>query len=506
MSPKPLPTDVQELQAIIASQQVRIDQLLTQLAALRRQRFGRSSEKLDRQIKQLELMLEELDASVPEHAPDPVSSPEAGDKENAKPFRKPLPEHLPREEIVLSPEPTCPSCGEERHGELGEDVTEVLEFVPAHFKVIRYVRPKWSCRCCETIRQAPVPSLPIQRGRPGPALLSHLFVSKFCDHLPFYRQGHICARLRVDLSRSTMASWLGQTYTLLRPLFEALRINVMGSAKLHTDDTPVPVLKPGNKKTKTGRLWVYVRDNRPYGSTDPPAAFYHYSPDRKGEHPKTHLKDFTGILQADGFPGYDALYKPGQENQPRILEAACMAHARRKFHDVHVANGSPIAEEALRRIGELYDIEREIRGQSAQYRQAVRQQRAQPLLDDLEKWFHRQKAKLPGKSSLAKAIRYALSRWQALCFYINDGTVEIDNNAAERAIRGVTLGRKNYLFFGSDAGGERAAGFYYLLETAKLNGINPEEYLTDLLTKIADYPVNRAEELLPWNWAAATTQ
>ena len=268
----------------------------------------------------------------------------------------------------------------------------------------------------------------------------------------------------------------------------------MGSAKLHTDDTPVPVLKPGNKKTKTGRLWVYVRDNRPYGSTDPPAAFYHYSPDRKGEHPKTHLKDFTGILQADGFPGYDALYKPGQESQPRILEAACMAHARRKFHDVHVANASPIAEEALRRIGELYDIEREIRGQSADDRKAVRQQRAQPLLDDLEKWFHRQKAKLPGKSSLAMAIRYALSRWQALCLYVNDGTVEIDNNAAERAIRGITLGRKNYLFFGSDAGGERAAGFYSLLETAKLNGINPEEYLTDLLTKIADYPVNKVHE------------
>ena len=516
-TPEVLPENIAGLHAIIASQQAllaekqtllverdaEIELLRVRLAALLRQRFGKSSEKLDLEIEQLELMLNVLETSGSElnRERKPDTETKFDNVSNKiKPSRKSLPKDLPREEIIHAPEATCPSCGNERYSALGEDVTEVLEFVPAHFKVIAHHRPKWSCRCCETIRQAPVPDYPITRGRAGPGLLSHILVSKFCDHLPFYRQNQIYARQDIDLSRSTMAGWTTQVVTLLRPLLEALRISVMASPRLHTDDTPVPVLKPGNKKTKTGRLWVYVRDNRPYGSADPPAAFYHYSPDRKAIHPKTHLKDFTGILQADGFPGYLDLYKADMNGQYRIAEAACMAHVRRKFHDIFASNASPVAKEAIKRIGALYDIEREIRGQSAEDRQIVREKRSKPLLASFKGWLEEQKAMLPGKSALGVAIRYALTRWAALTLYLTDGTVDIDNNAAERAIRIITLGRKNYLFAGSDTGGESAAAMYSLIQTCKLNGINPEAYLTDILNRMQSYPVNRVQELLPWSW------
>ena len=286
----------------------------------------------------------------------------------------------------------------------------------------------------------------------------------------------------------------------MRPLLDALRKNIMASDRLHTDDTTVPVLKPGNKKTKTGRLWAYVRDDRPHGGADPPGVYYYYSPDRKGEHPRQHLKDFSGIIQADGYAGYKELYKPDQNNKVHILEAACWAHVRRKFYDVKEAQNSPIAIAALKRIGALYNIEREIRGEPPEIRLAARQEKSKPLLDQLEIWFHEQRARLPGKSRLAGAIRYALARWAALSFYCADGTVEIDNNAAERAMRPVALGRKNYLFAGSDAGGDRAAAFYSLIETAKLNNINPEAYLADIFSRIADHQVNKVDQLLPWNW------
>jgi transposase len=378
---------------------------------------------------------------------------------------------------------------------LGEDVTEVLDYVPASFKVIRHVRPKLSCRVCETIVQAPMPSLPIERGRPGPGLLAHVLVSKYADHLPLYRQSGIYAREGVDLERSTLAGWVGQSVALLDPLMAALRKEVMASTVLHGDDTPVPVLAPGTGKTKTGRLWAYVRDGRPCGAEQPPAAVFFYSPDRKGEHPQGHLKGFRGILHADGYAGFNAIFEKAE-----VTEAACWAHVRRKFFDEHVSNGSPVAMEALKRIGALYGTEDSIRGKPPDERERWREEHALPQIADLRAWLETTLPKLSGKSDLAKAMRYTIGRWDALVRYIHDGRIEIDNNAAERSIRGIALGRKNYLFAGSDAGGERAAAIYSLIETAKLNGLDPEAYLRSVLTRIADHPINRITELLPWNW------
>jgi transposase len=381
---------------------------------------------------------------------------------------------------------------------LGEDKSEVLEYVPGHFKVIEHVRPKVSCRCCEAIHQAPPPDLPIERGRPGPGLLAHVLVSKYCDHLPLYRQSEIYAREGVDLTRSTMAGWVGRAAWELRPLIAAIGAHVLAAAKLHGDDTPVPVLAPGTGKTATGRLWVYVRDDRPWTDPSPPAVLYCYSPDRKGEHPRGHLRDFRGILQADGYAGFNELYRTGG-----LTEVACWAHVRRKFFDIQAANGSPLAHQALERIGGLYDIETAIRGRSADERRAIRQSHAGPPLDDLKRWFEASLPRISGKSELAIAIRYALSRWAELTRYRDDGRLEIDNNAAERAMRAIALGRKNWLFAGSDHGGERAAAIYTLIETAKLNGHDPEAYLRDVLARIATHPARQIDSLLPWAWAAS---
>ncbi|MDB5772801.1 MAG: transposase family protein [Burkholderia sp.] len=488
---------VAELTQALSSRELQIEALQLQILALRRSQFGRKSEKLDGQIEQLELKLEELQTDEGQSlAPDALDTP---NKRAARPARKPLPDHLPRDVQEQMPvETACPACGNAL-AKLGEDVSEMLEYVPASFKVIRHVRPKLGCTCCDCIVQAPAVSRPIARGLAGPGLLAHVVVAKFCDHLPLYRQSQMYAREGVELERSTLADWVGGTSRLLRPLVDALQRHVMAGAKLHADDTPIPVLSPGRGKTATARLWVYVRDDRPAGQPVPPAVWFAYSPNRKGEHPQRHLAGFTGTLQADGYAGYDQLYltKP-------IREAACWAHVRRKFYDLEQAHASPVAAEALRRIGQLYAIESEIRTKPPDVRLAIRQTQARPLLDDFHAWLLRSLAPLSAKSVAAGAINYALNRWEALLTYAGDGMVEIDNNAAERALRAVALGRKNYLFAGSDSGGERAAAIYSLTESAKLNGLNPEAYLRHVLTHIADHPVNQVDDFLPWNVLPST--
>lgn len=487
---------VQHLSAQLHCRDLLIERMKLQLAQLKRMKFGRSSEQLDAQIAQLELSLEELEANV---AAAPLARvPTASATTTRKPTRQALPADLPRESHRHEPGTgscACPQCGGALRA-IGEDVSEVLEYVPEHWKVHRHVRPKYSCTACERLVQASAPSRPIERGYAGPGLLAHVVVSKYCDHLPLYRQSQIYARAGVELDRSTLAEWVGSLSHLIAPLTDALGDYVMGATKLHADDTPIPVLAPGTGRTKTGRLWTYVRDDQPTGSTDPPAVLFRYSPDRKAERPRVHLKDFRGILQADGYAGFQGLYDRPQ--QP-LLEAACWAHARRKFFDIHAATDSPAALEALERIGALYKLEAQIRGKPAAERHAARQAHALPPLMQLHAWLHATARQVSRKSPLAGAIGYALSRWEALTRYCHDGRIEIDNNAAERALRTVALGRKNYLFAGSDAGGERAAAFYSLIGTAKLNGLDPEAYLREIFTRIAQHPINRIEELLPWN-------
>ncbi|WP_027867328.1 IS66 family transposase [Massilia alkalitolerans] len=481
------------LTAELSRRTAEIEHLKLVLAKLRRMQFGRKSEKLDQQIEQLELQLEDLEA---EEAVAEAQAPmELAPRKKAE--RKPLPPHLPREERVQAPAgDACPDCGGNlKH--LGEDVSEQLEYVPASFRVIRHVRPKLACACCDTIVQAPAASRPIERGLAGPGLLAHVLVAKFADHLPLYRQSVIYAREGVELERSLLASWVGAAGTLLRPLVDALRRHVFAATKLHADDTPLPVLAPGNGKTRTARLWTYVRDDRPSGDASPPAVWFAYSPDRKGEHPQGHLADFHGVLQADAYAGFNAVYESG-----RVLEAACWAHARRKFYDLHAARPTSLTTEALRRIGELYAIEENIRGKPPDERRAARQLHAKPLLDDLERWLHATLSTLSRKSDTAAAILYALKLWPALTCYVDDGRIEIDNSAAERALCGIALGRRNFLFAGADSGGERAAAMYGLIGTARLNGIDPEAWLRHVLTHIADHPVNRVDDFLPWNCAA----
>jgi transposase len=482
----------------LLSHQSEIEHLKLLIAKLRRMQFGRKSEKLDRQIEQLELKLEELESAKACRTNEPVIDPASIASSNlltpAKPARQPLPEHLPREVRTYAPkEEACRDCGG-RLRRMGEDVSELLEWVPGSFKVMRYVRPKLSCAGCERIVQAPAPSRPIERGLAGPGLLAHVLVAKYCDHQPLYRQAEMYAREGVELERSTLADWVGGSSRLLEPLVEALRRHVMRAHKLHADDTPVPVLAPGNGKTKTGRLWTYVRDDRPAGDNTPAAVWFAYSPDRRGEHPREHLRSFSGTLQADAYAGFHHLYEGG-----RIQEAACWAHVRRKFYDLQVAHASPLAAEALKRIAQLYAIESEIRGRPPHERLQARTTRARPLLELLHQWLQSTLAVVSRKSEIAAAIRYALGRWRALLRYVEDGTIEIDNNAAERALRAVALGRKNYLFAGSDSGGERAAAIYSLIGTAKLNRLDPEAYLRTVLERIADHPINRISELLPWN-------
>jgi transposase len=474
----------------------RIEHMKLTIDKLRQMMFGKKSEKVILKLEQLEFQLEEEETAqaTMEAELDRVSPAREA---KTRPERKPLPEHLEREVITHVPgRDCCPDCGAQLR-KFGEDISEQLEYVPDSFKVIRHVRPKFSCTGCDRVVEAPAPSRPIERGLAGPALLAHVIVSKFGDHLPLYRQSEIYARQGVDISRSTLAGWVGGASDLLSPLVDAIQKHVLAGRKLHADDTPMPVLAPGNGKTKTGRLWTYVRDDRPAGEEATPAVWFAYSEDRKGEHPRQHLKNFTGALQADAYAGFHHLYGN------HIYEAACWAHARRKFHEIHAVHASPTTTEALARIGALYAIEDEIRGKPADLRLSIRQSRARPLLDQLRRWMEKALRSLSSKSETAAAIRYALSRWRALTRYTEDGLLEIDNSAAERALRAVALGRKNFLFAGSDCGGERAAALYSLIGSAKLNGLDPELYLRTVLATIADHSVSQIQQLLPWNLAAS---
>ena len=489
---QPLPDDINALKGIIERrdeeiqlQAILIEKLKSQIAIMRRHQFGSKSEHLD----QLELMLEEMEIKRAE-APE-VDLPPTERKTQSK--RKALPDHLPREDAVHVPEADCADCGKPMR-QMGEDVREQLDYIPGRFVVIRHVRPKLSCRDCGTIHQASMPSMPIERGIPGPGLLAHVMVSKYADHLPLYRQAQIYGREGVDLDTSTMADWIGKSAALLDPLVEAIGRHAMSGGVLFTDDTPVPVLDPGRGKTKTGRLWAYVRDGRAHGADTAPAAYYRYSPDRKGERPRDHLSGYSGFLHADGYAGYDKLYGD------RIREVACMAHVRRKFFDIAESTASPLATEALERIAALYGIEKEIRGSPPDIRATVRRERSKLLFDDLQAWLEATLPSLPGRSSLATAIRYAITRMKRMTPFFQDGRCELDKNTAERSMRCVAVGRKNYLFAGSDRGGERAAAAYTLIETAKLNGVDPQAWLTDVLTRIADHPINRIDELLPWRF------
>jgi transposase len=484
-----LPEDPSSLRALVLSQQNELEHLKLVVAKLKRQLFGRRSESLSLSPDQLALLLNEHKETIPSL---PVSkSPPPSDR--AVPVRKPLPSHLPREiELHETDHSDCPACGGALR-RIGEDVSEVLEYVPARFKVIRHVRPKRACTSCRTLVQAAAPERPIVRGFAGPGLLAHVLVSKYCDHLPLYRQSRIYARDGVELPRSTLTDWVGDSCDLMTPLVEALGRHVLSGRTLHADDTPVPVLDPGRGRTKTGRLWTYVRDERPAGSEVAPAVWFAYSPDRQGKHPRRHLNSYRGAVHADGYAGFNQLFGD------KRYEVACWAHVRRRFYEIHEAHGGELAATALHTIQELYRIEKGIRGRSPEERWRTRQARASPLLESFHHWLETTLGQVSRKSAMAEAIRYALGRWPALNRYCADGCLEMDNNAAERTLRCVALGRKNYLFVGSDAGGERAAAMYSLLGTAALNGLDPQAYLTHVLERIATHPVNRIDELLPWN-------
>ncbi len=495
-------------QALIARQRL-------QIAKLTRELYGRRSERTVHLLDQMELAFEELESSATE---DEIAAELAVAKTTnvavftrKRPARQPFPDHLPRERVV-EPGPTaCLCCGSPRLRKLGEDITETLEVIPRQWKVIQHVREKFTCRDCEKISQSPAPFSVLARGWAGPSLLAMILFEKFGQHQPLNRQAERYAREGVPLSLSTLADQVGGCSAVLAPLLRRIERHVFAAERLHSDDTTVPVLAKG--KTDTGRCWVYVRDDRPFGGRAPPAAMFYYSRDRGGDHPQAHLASYAGIFQADAFGGYNKLYEANRKPGP-LVEAACWVHARRPFFimaDVAAnahrnAQGkttsviSPLAMEVVRRIDALFDIERAINGQSAERRRAVRQELSAPLVADLERWLREQRPKLSRGNDLAKAMDYMLKRWPAFARFLDDGRICLSNNAAERALRGVALCRKSWLFAGSDRGGQRAAAMYSLIVTAKMNGVDPQAWLGDVLARIAEHPANRIDELLPWNW------
>jgi transposase len=506
---EPLPDNIEALKAILLAerqayrnelrdQALLIEKLKHRIAKLQHERFGQSSERRAL-LDQLELQLFEIEEDQTQaETTEEIAAPRVTVErfERRKPARRPLPEHLPRERVVHPAPSSCPCCGGELH-KLGEDVTEMLELVPRQWKVIQHVREKFSCRSCEKIAQPPAPSHPIARGRAGPGLLAHVLFGKYGLHLPLTRQAATYAREGVPLDVSTLADWVGASAATLMPMVEAIHAHVFAAERIHADETTVPVLDIG--KTRTGRLWTYVRDDRPFAGADPPAAAYFYSPDRGGVHPEAHLATYAGLMQADAYAGFNKLYEPGRKPGP-ILEAVCWAHARRKLFDLARLNKAPIAIEAVARIDALFAIEREIVGKPPQERRRVRQERSRARVEELETWLRTQYDRLSPNNQVAKAIVYSLNRWDGLARFLDDGRLCMTNNAAERALRGIAVGRHNWTFAGSDAGGRRAAAIYTLIESAKLNDVDPQAWLTDLLTRLQDHPAKRIDELLPWNW------
>jgi len=524
-----LPDDIEALKSALITAQAEVataraqrsdDQALIvhlklQIEKLNRDRFGPHSERTARLLDQLELQLEELEASATE---DELAAETAVAKTTTvaaftrkRPARKPFPAHLPRERVIVPGPTSCACCGGGRLSKLGEDVTETLESIPRQWKVIQTVREKFSCRDCEKISQAPAPFHVIPRGWAGPNLLAMIAFEKFGQHQPLNRQAERYAKEGVPLSLSTLADQVGAVTTVLMPLFRRIEAHVLAAERLHGDDTTVPVLAKG--KTATGRIWTYVRDDKPFGGKDLSAAVFYYSRDRTGAHPQAHLANYAGILQADAYGGYGKLYEPGR-SAGDIHEAACWVHARRPFfimadlaenarrkaHGKTSAPISPLALEAVRRIDALFEIERSINGQSAEQRRAIRRERSAPLVADLEAWMREQRAKLSRNNDVAKAMDYMLKRWASFTRFLDDGRICLSNNAAERGLRGIALGRKSWLFCGSDRGGERAAIMYSIIVTAKMNDIDPQAWLADVLARIAEHPVQKLDELLPWNW------
>jgi transposase len=500
-------------QALIAHQRL-------QIAKLTRELYGQHSERSVRLLDQMKLAFEELESSATE---DELAAERAAAKTTnvvafirKRPSREPFPEHLPRERVVEPGPSTCQCCGSARLRKLGEDITETLEVIPRQWKVIQHIREKFTCRDCEKISQAPAPFHVIARGWAGPSLLAMILFEKYGQHQPLNRQAERYAREGVPLSLSTLADQVGACCAVLAPLIERIEAHVFAAERLHGDDTTVPVLARG--KTNLGRCWVYVRDDRPFGGPAPPAAIFYYSRDRGGAHPVRHLAGYAGILQADAYGGYNKLYEADRRPGP-IIEAGCWVHARRPFFvlaDIAAnarrrAEGktagviSPLAVEAVRRIDTLFEIERSINGDSAERRRAMRQELSAPLIADLEAWLHEHRPKLSRGNDLAKAMDYILKRWAAFTLFLDDGRVCLTNNAAERALRGIALGRKSWLFAGSDRGGERAAAMYSLIVTAKMNDIDPQAWLADVLARIAEHPARDIDELLPWNWRPRST-
>ena len=496
--------------AEVSSGEALITHLQLMIEKLKRSLFGPRNERKARLIEQMELELEELEAAATE---DEVTAEKAATTSvraftRRKPARKPFPAHLPRERVVVPGPTTCACCGSSRLAKLGEDVTERLESVPRQWKVVQTVREKFTCRDCEKISQAPAPFSVLPRGLAGPSLLAMILFEKYGQHQPLNRQSERYAREGIDLSVSTLADQVGGCAVLLRPLCELIGANVFAGDRVHGDETPVPVM--AKHQTRKGRLWVYVRDDKPFAGRAPPAAVFFYSRDRTAQHPESHLRDYAGILQADAYAGFNRLYQADRKPSP-ITEASCWAHGRRKFFELadvtakasgKLAVIAPLAFEAVKRIDAIFDIEREINGRSIDERHAMRRARVAPLVSDLETWMRAERAKLSRHSDVAKAMNYMLNRWDTFTRFLQDGRICLTNNAAERALRGIALGRKSWLFAGSDRGGERAAVMYTLIQTARLNDVDPQAWLADVLARINDHAIHRLDELLPWNWAA----